>query len=65
MELRAVCSDREITARIRSCLVGKGEDSWLEPCELLRLCPAPLGEQEEVSDGGCPLDFGGGVEKVW
>ena len=50
-------------ASIVSCFVGKGVRARLELFELVRPCWLPLEEGGE-SDGGCPLDFGGGVGKV-
>ena len=66
MEFRAVCSDREMTARTKSCLTGRGDSSWLETLDPVRERSGPsCDEVLEVSDGGWPLDLGGGVGKVW
>ena len=33
MEFRAVCSEREMMAKTKSCLMGRGDSSRLEPLE--------------------------------
>lgn len=66
MEFRAVCSEREMTAKTKSCLMGRGDSSGLEPLEPGRARWGPSWDEVlEVSDGGWPLDLGGGVGKVW
>ena len=66
MEFRAVCSEREMTANTKSCLTGRGDSSWLVLLEPdLSRCSPSWDEVLEVSDGGWPLDLGGGVGKVW
>ena len=66
MEFRAVCSEREMTAKTKSCLTGRGDSSWLDPLEPVLSWGSPSWDDVlEVSDGGWPLDLGGGVGKVW
>ena len=62
MLLRAVCSQSAMTASTQSCLTGRGVPPWVWESEEEGRGPPSL---EEVSEGGWPLVFGGGVGKVW
>ncbi len=50
MEFKAVCSEKEMTAKTTSCLTGRGDPSPLEPVES-RWGPS-WEDVLEVSDGG-------------
>ena len=53
MELRAVCSERAMTASTASCLLGKGDSAWLEELELRRpFWGTPSIDEPGEGDGG-------------
>lgn len=59
MELKAVCSQSAMTARIAICSVGRGDSVTEDSASPLEL------DKVDSLDKGRPRDLGGGVEKVW